>query len=129
MIARGVMAGLGISLVAALVGCGGIGDAQKHVRTAVDAKQPSLNECYATTLAHDASAHGQMQLMLHVAESGGRIDGVEIKQSDLSDQDLQACIKSALVGVEIAPAPKANLEIEYTMTFTPSAPPAMTQGT
>jgi hypothetical protein len=129
VIARGMMAGIGMLLVGALVGCGGIGDAQKHVRTAVDAKQPTLNECYATTLSHDASARGQMQLTLHVAEKGGRVDGVQIKQSDLADQELQSCIKTALVGLEIAPAPKANLDIEYTMTFTPEAPPAVTQGT
>lgn len=114
------LAALGIaSLVAA--GCGGIGDAQKRVRTAVDAQQPTLNECYGAMLARDATAAGSMELTLRVGESGGRVETVNIKRSDLTDPELQTCVKQALAGVSIQPAPKANLDIGYTLTFTPRA--------
>jgi hypothetical protein len=102
-----------------LIGCAGIGDAQKRVRTAVDAKQPTLTECYGATLALNEKASGSMLVSLRVTESSGRVDAVAIKQSSIPDDKLQECVKSALVGIQIAPGPKANLDIDYTLTFAP----------
>lgn len=105
----------------ALAGCGGIGDSQKRLRTAVDARQPTLDECYGATLARDATAQGTMEVSLHVTESGGTVDQVKITRSEVADPTLQECVKSALVGVQLAPAPKANLEVAYTLTFAPAS--------
>ena len=110
---------LAVAPLGALGGCKGVGDSQKHLRTAVEARQPTLDQCYATTLAKDATAAGKMELTLTVAEQGGRVEAVKVARSELADTELQGCVRDALVGVQISPAPKANLEVAYVLEFGP----------
>jgi hypothetical protein len=115
-----VTAGLG------LVGCG-IGDAQTHLRTAVDAKREELNRCYADTLTRDASAAGSMHLWVHVESDQGRVDNVEVANSDIQDQTLNTCVSSTLQGIQLDEAPSAQLRVEYTLLFQPEGPPPAAQ--
>jgi hypothetical protein len=111
------------ALVAALCmlgGCG-IGNAQTRLRTAVDAQQPTLDDCYADALQRDRTLSGVMQLVLHVDEGSGRITKVDITDPGLQDVQLQECVKTVLTGVALDPPPKANLEVEYTLQFSASS--------
>jgi hypothetical protein len=103
-----------------LGGCKSIGDSQKRLRTAVEGKQPTLDNCYAAALSKNAAAAGSMQVTLHVTEAGGRIDDVKIGRSAISDTELHGCVRDALIGLQITPAPKASLQVEYVLEFAPA---------
>ncbi|MBI2896863.1 MAG: AgmX/PglI C-terminal domain-containing protein [Deltaproteobacteria bacterium] len=107
-----------------IVGCG-IGDAQNHLRTAVDEKREELNRCYGETLARDASAAGQMQLWVHVESDRGQVDAVEVQRSDIQDEGLGSCVTTTLQSIQLPEAPSAALRVEYTLLFQPEgdAPP------
>ena len=112
-----------ISLAGALAlsACGGIGSAQKNLRSAVDAKQPTLDGCYGTALERSNEASGEMQLNLHVAEKSGRIERVEVLDAGFADGELQSCVENALVGIVISPKPAAGLKVEYQLVFNPTS--------
>ncbi|MBX3157569.1 MAG: AgmX/PglI C-terminal domain-containing protein [Deltaproteobacteria bacterium] len=106
-------------LLAALAcgACGaGVGDAQKRLRTAVEAKQDAFDDCYEKTLARNAEAQGKLQVVLKVSTkgavvsrpTGGKLDGKLVK-----------CVQSTLDSVRLSPAPKVNMEVSYTLAFTP----------
>lgn len=108
---------------AALLGlsaCGGIGNAQKNLRSAVDTKKPTLDDCYAQALTRDAKFAGSMTVKLTVGEKSGAVDKVDIVDPGFADNDLQSCVQGALAGVSIDPKPAANLEVEYTLNFAPT---------
>lgn len=106
------------ALVLVTTGCG-IGDSQRHLRTAVDARQDALESCYASALERDAGAAGSVQAWLYVEDEAGRIERVEVVESDLSDDQLHACMDEALRQVQLAETPPANLKVEYTFQFQP----------
>lgn len=108
-----------VMIVLAIAGCGGgIGNGQARLRTAIDAKQDSLDGCYGEGLERSAEAQGTMQLLVHVL--GGRI-GVDVKSSEIEDPKLEKCVKAALEKVKLSPAPDANFEVEYTVQFKPES--------
>lgn len=113
---RLTLAGALVAAVAAAAGCG-IGDAQTRLRTAVDAKQPTLDDCYADALQRDRTLGGSMALTLHVSEDSGEVTRVEITSPGVDDPQLQECVKTVLTGVDLDPPPKSNLEVEYTLRF------------
>jgi len=110
---------LGIAILG-LAGCGGIGNAQKNLRSAVDNTKPTLDDCYAKALERDKTASGSMTLNLIVGEKSGAVDKVEVLDPGFADGDLQSCVEGALVGVSISPKPKANLKVEYKLDFSPN---------
>lgn len=110
-------------ILAALASTGcGIGDAQKKLRTAVDAERPSLDDCFAQALERDREmSGGDMQVLLHVSRKTGRVDQAEVAHSEVEDAALQQCVESALTNVALEEPPKANLKVEYTLRFVPNA--------
>jgi hypothetical protein len=104
-----------------MAGCGGIGNAQVQLRSAIDAKKPSLDSCYEQALERNENLAGGMTVWVHVAEKDGTVSEVEVAESAADDQELTQCIQSALVGTQISPAPKANLKVEYRIELTPEA--------
>jgi hypothetical protein len=107
---------------AALLGlgaCGGIGSAKSNLRSAVDAKKPSLDECYGQALGRDKAAAGSMTLKLTVKDGTGMVNKVEVVDAGFADGELQSCVEGALDGLTIASKPKANVEIEYVLRFSP----------
>jgi len=111
---------IGLALVG-LAGCGGIGNAQNNLRSAVDTKKPTLDDCYATALEGDAKAAGSMTVKLTVGKKSGTIDKVDVVDPGFADHSLQGCVEGALTGVALDPKPKANLEVEYTLDFRPKS--------
>ena len=111
---------LGIAILG-LAACGGIGGAQKHLRSAVDNTKPTLDDCYAKALERDDKAAGSMTVNLTVGEKSGEVDKVDVIDPGFADDGLQSCVESALVGVSISPKPKANLKVEYTLDFSPAS--------
>lgn len=109
------------ALLAAAAGCGGIGNAQKQLRSAVDAKKPTLDQCYGAALQRNKETVGDMDLVIHVAEKTGQVEKVDVVRDGVGDGELSQCVQSALVGIGVDPKPKANLEISYTLQFTPSS--------
>ncbi len=107
--------------VLAGAGCGGIGNAQVRLRSAIDNQQSTLDGCYEQALVRDKSLTGNMTLWLHVTEKGGTVTEVEVENSTVNDPELTQCVQNSLVGVSIDPKPKANLKVEYQLEFTPKA--------
>ena len=112
----------GCALFAALsaVTACGIGDAQMHLRSAVDAKQQELNACYAGALTRNAAAAGTMHADLHVETTTGRLERVQYQSDPIQDEAFQACMTGVLQSVQLPEAPAVNLEVAYTFHFTPS---------
>lgn len=110
---------IAIGALLALAGGCGIGDAQARLRTAVDAKNEELSACYAGALERNRNAAGTIRATLHVEDDVGRVNQVEIEQSDLTDQAFQACMTDSLQSIQLEEAPAANLEVKYTFQFTP----------
>ena len=103
----------------AVVGCG-VGNAQGDLRTAVDAEQSSMNECYRVALERDESTAGTMHLRLHMDRSTTTVREVEVMDSDLGDSTLESCVTNAIQGVSITDAPGGNMAVDYTVRFSPS---------
>ena len=60
-----------------------------------------------------------MPLWLHVTEAGGTVTAIEGESSTMSDPESARSAQNTPVGVSIAPKPKANLELEYRLEFSP----------
>lgn len=99
-------------------GCG-VGDSQTRLRSAVDAKTPELNQCYAAALERDARTSGTMQAWLYVEDEQGRLERVEFSGGDVHDQALQSCMSDSLSQVQLEEAPPTNLKVEYTFQLQP----------
>lgn len=100
-------------------GCGGVGKSQAQLRTAVDAQKPTLNDCYKAALTRDKTTAGSMEVTLHLAEKSGKVEQVDFDSPAVGDSQLQECVRTAIVGVQVEPKPKANLVVAYTVQFTP----------
>ena len=109
-----------LALAAGLAGCGGVGTAQADLRSAIDARQTTFNECYREALTRDESLDGDLSLRLSLAKSETTISGVEVTHSNVDDPELVACIERALEGLSIDEAPKSSLTVDYTMQFAAS---------
>jgi hypothetical protein len=110
------------ALVLALAGaCAGVGNSQEHLRSAVEAQRPTLDECYAEALARDASLSGQLALMLYVDKADGRVRDAQVTDAGVNDLALQECVRSSLVGVTLEERPKVELEVGYTFEFVPAS--------
>lgn len=105
--------------MALLAGCG-IGDAQTRVRSAVDARSPDLNQCYAAALTRDASTSGTMSAWVYVESNEGRVERVEFEPGEVSDPTLQSCMNEALTQIRLDEPPAANLKIQYSFQLTPA---------
>lgn len=105
------------ALAAALVGCGS-GDAQQHLRSAVDAKGKKLTSCYEDALQRNRSAQGTMKLFVFVEQQSGKVDKVEVQSSEIDDPQLQGCVKDTLTTITLPKTPKAGMKVDYTLRFT-----------
>lgn len=104
---------------AAATGCG-IGEAQTRLRTAVDAKQQELGQCYGEALARNPQAGGTIQAWINLDSDSGRIESVEYTGGDFRDEAMLSCMTSTLQTVQLMQAPKANLRVEYAFHLTPN---------
>ena len=105
-------------LLAMLSGCvPDLAAAQKHLRSAIDAKEDDLASCYGAAVARDKDAAGVMKLVLHVVPDDGRVESVTVSASDLSDAKLEKCVKGTLVKVRVKPAPPSAFDIDYKLQF------------
>jgi hypothetical protein len=89
---------LGLGVLVAAFGLSGCAaqDTQRRLRTAVDARQASLDDCYAKALNHDRTVEGWMRLWVHVPENDHRVDSVEIERNTkLADKRLNKCVRAA----------------------------------
>jgi hypothetical protein len=103
-----------------LIGCAGsVGEAPKLLRSAIDDKQDTLDQCYAKNLKGDDSGKGDMELVLHVAAEDGRVQSVKIASSEIDDGKLKKCVTKALETVTIDPAPSSDFDIDYELQFGP----------
>jgi hypothetical protein len=109
-----------LALAAGLAGCGGVGTAQADLRSAIDARQSTLNECYREALTRDETLDGDLSLRVSLAKSETTISGLEVTHSNIDDAELVSCIEQALAGLSIDEAPKSALTVDYTMQFTAS---------
>ncbi len=106
------------AMALALAGaCGGVGDSQEHLYSAVEAERPTLDACYGDALERDDALAGHMSLVLFVDDDDGRIQDVQVKEAGVGDADLEDCVVSALVGVTLDETPSVELEVDYTFEF------------
>ncbi len=104
-----------------VAGCGGVGKSQADLRTAVEARKPTLHDCYASALERDKTTAGSMEVTLHLAEKSGKVEQVDFTNAAVGDDQLKECVRTAIVGVEVQPKPKANLQVAYTVQFSPES--------
>lgn len=105
--------------LATLAACGGgIGDSQKRLRTAIEAKQDALDDCYEKSLTRSAETAGNLNMLVKVAKKSGTISA-KAAGGKISDTKLVKCVETALDAVKLAPAPKSNMEVTYTFAFAP----------
>jgi hypothetical protein len=105
-------------LLALLIGGCAMDTTQARVRTAVDARQSRLDNCYAKSLARDdAAAAGKMRLVLHVPKDSDEVEAVDVQHSDLKSKKLQRCVKQVLVGANLGGYADDKLSVEYTLAF------------
>lgn len=102
-----------------LTGCGGIGNAQVELRSAIDAKQSTLDDCYASALKRDATIRGDVTMWLHVSKDNGTVSKIEIGQSAINDVELLRCVERTIVGTKLPKAPGANMKVEYRIQMSP----------
>jgi|GEM_PF-7085778 len=62
----------------AFTACGGYGKSQQHLRSAMDAKKPTLDSCYETALKRDATISGSVTMWLHVKKSDGAVSKMDV---------------------------------------------------
>ena len=117
---RFLVVAVALAALGAMVSGCGIGDAQARLRTAIDAKKPTLDECYRVSLVAHKHVAGEMQLAIHVVEATGLADAIEVKSSTVKDAALHKCVETALVGTKLEPTPNANLKVDYTLRFAPA---------
>jgi hypothetical protein len=110
-------AGVGAAVLAS--GCG-IGNAQARLRSAIDARKPSLDQCYAATLERDKGAAGDMRMWVSVDKRSGAVEKVEVLESAIDDPTLGQCVQDTVGQVKMDPKPKRGLKVEYTLRFSPS---------
>ena len=107
-----------LAIAAGLAGCG-IGDSQAQLRSAIDAKNQELDQCYAGALARDRDAAGSLSAYVHVDHAEGRVNQVEFTGGDGRDPSLESCISDSLTRVQLTEPPAANLKVAYTFQLTP----------
>lgn len=122
-----------LSLVAS-AGCGRITPSRRNLRTAVEAKRPELDACYAQTIGRQAGAQGGLVLWVEVDSDSGRVSNVEVERSEVPDEGLGQCVASTLQTIQIEPPPLA-MRVHYTLQFQQEgmagpapAPPAVEGG-
>ena len=112
------MSRLVLGLAVALCGCAA-SNSQQRLRTAVDARQASLDDCYARALAHDRTADGAMKVWLHIPQNADRVDAVEIESSKIASKRLDRCVRAALLNLDIGEVADSELKVQYTLAFQP----------
>lgn len=105
---------------AALASACGIGDAQANLRTAVDAKQAELDQCYTSALARNGETQGSLAADLNVESQGGRVESVEFTGGDVQDGELTSCMTGVLTQIQLQEAPAANLRVSYSFELSPA---------
>lgn len=112
---------LGFAL-AGVIGACAPNTAHVQLRSAVDARRPTLGKCYAKSLARDADTAGTMKVVVHLVENvegEGQVETVAVESSEVRDKKLQTCVRNALATVRVAEAPETELDVEYTFEFEP----------
>jgi len=121
------------ALAAALFGCSGTlgGKTRDQIREGMTGKQAELQQCYADALGRNRDAAGQVAVALHVKADTKTVDQVDVEESAIEDQEMQACVQRALTGVAIPEAPGQNVQAHFRLDFQPSgdAPAAPAEGT
>jgi hypothetical protein len=116
----------------AVFGCAGTlgGKTRDALREGVTGKQAELQACYAAALAKNRDAAGQVKLAVHVQSEQKTVHQVDVVESAIQDQEMQACVQRAVGGVTIPEAPSGNVEAHFVLDFQPSgeAPPAAAEG-
>ncbi len=119
-IKRMLLTVLALAIALPVFGCASLGNSQQHLRTAIDAKKPAMEKCYAQVLVTDRKAAGQAQLVVHVNDVTGAINRVEWGTTTLKQPGLQKCIDDVLVSTMVEPKPSVYLKVDYTLKFTPA---------
>ncbi len=114
LIASASLAFFGLSTLSA---CGSVGTAQGDLRSAVDAEQSVLNECYRDALTRDEALTGDLRVRLAMARKTNTISNLSVLTSDIDDARLTSCVNEVLSGVSIEEGPGVNMEVDYTLTF------------
>lgn len=107
--------------VVTFAACGGVGKSQQHLRSAVEGKKPTLDDCYASALKRDNTINGSVTMWLHVKKDKGTVTKMEVIQSGVNDVELMRCVEGAIVGTKVEPKPSVNMKVQYELQLTPKA--------
>jgi len=118
----------GLILCLSVAACARVNPARGALRSAVEAKQAELDQCFADTLTRNATATGGMTAWLEVESDNGRVSSVEIEGTDVQDETLGQCVTSTLQTIQLAEAPPIPMRVHYQFVFqngsaAPAPPP------
>jgi len=117
-ITLGLLAAMSM-LMSVSMGCASGNNSQVRIRSAVEAQHSALSACYADALEHDDGAAGDIQVALTVDEDGN-VDDVAVADTTIGDEEMPACVATALSSMHLRRPPAGKAHIAYTLRFTPS---------
>ena len=106
------------------LGCGLVGQTQRKLRAAVDARKEPLTACYRALVARQPDATGSMRLRLDVRHEQRRVTESVVVRAQPDEPRFVSCVTKVLRRIELSEAPTSNLAVEYTFSFDQVEPEA-----
>ena len=89
----------------------------KAVSSALDATKGEFKSCYEDALTRDRDTKGDMDLALSFKAEDKKPDDVDIKKSEIKDDQMKKCVKKAAKGITVTEKPGAPVEKQQKLDF------------
>lgn len=109
-------------VLATAAGCAssGLGDATRQdVSARMATIQQPVATCYGEALKRNRKLKGSMMVAFSAARDTGKFSNVKVTRNDLSDPELEACVREQVGGLALAQPTKVDVAVEYPLDFNP----------
>jgi len=89
----------------------------KSVSSALDATKGEYKACYEDALTRDREAKGEMDLAIGFKADGKSPADVDVKKTEIKDDDMKKCVVKATKGIKVDQTPGAPVEKRQTLDF------------
>jgi hypothetical protein len=89
----------------------------KAVSSALDATKGEFKTCYEDALTRDREAQGDMDLAISFKADATKPEDVDIRKSDIRDDDMKKCVKQAAKGISVSEKPGTPVEKRQQLLF------------
>jgi hypothetical protein len=114
-----LMIGLILGLGALSTACGAKlnPNFDKAVSSALDATKGEFKTCYEDALTRDREIKGDMNLAISFKAEDKKPDDVDIRKSEIKDDQMKKCVKKAAKGISVDQTPGAPVEKQQKLEF------------